>query len=207
MPRPDRSGTVVFLPGFMASATSYGRLLDPIEAAGFHVLVPQLYRRGLATLLGRVSVAAEVQAAVETVATMDGPVVLGGHSRGGQAAWRAAGLAPVAGLILVDPVDGEGRPPSGPTSTKTAARFSCPSLIVGAGVAGPCAPAAVNYRQFAAATPAARLEVVDDMGHADILDGRARSLGRRLCGGGADPDRARARCAEILLDFVDGVLA
>ena len=51
--------------------------------------------------------------------------------------------------------------------------------------------------------------MVTDLGHADILEGRARSLGRRLCGGGRDPDRARdavtALLAAVTLNQLDDV--
>lgn len=40
--------------------------------------------------------------------------------------------------------------------------------------------------------------VVSDMGHMDVLNGRARAIGRRLCGGGTDPDIARSTVTEIL---------
>ena len=115
--------TLVFLPGFMGSAESYRELLTPVAEGGTTVIVPQLYRRGVAALLGRVSVAAEAEAAAELVRATalerpESAVFLGGHSRGGQAAWRAAGLlAPglPAGLVLLDPVDGEGRDTTTPT--------------------------------------------------------------------------------------------
>ncbi len=126
---------------------------------------------------------------------MPGPVFLAGHSRGGQAAWLAAGEADIAGLFLLDPVDGQGRRPQRDLSTRRPSAFPGPTWIVGAGISGPCAPVGANHEQFARATPQAVHIVVDDLGHADMLQGRARSLGRRLCGGGTDPDAARALCA------------
>lgn len=193
---------LIFLPGFMTSVDAYADLFESLVGAGVTVIVPQLYRRGVGALLGKVPVTDEAQAAANLVAQQPGRVVLGGHSRGGQAAWIAAGLVDVAGVCLVDPVDGEGRRPSGPVSTTVPAGFTCPALIVGAGVTGACAPQQVNYEQFARATPQAQVEVLADMGHADILTGRARSLGRRLCGGGTDPDHARGVCAALITAFV-----
>lgn len=198
--------TLIFLPGFMSSAQAYSDLLNPVADAGISVIVPQLYRRGVGALMGNAAVADEARKAADLVAEQSGRVIIAGHSRGGQAAWLAAGLAAVAGVCLIDPVDGEGRRPSGPTSTAQPAGFECPALIVGAGVTGACAPRGVNYEQFARVTPQAHVEVITDMGHADMLNGRSRALGRRLCGGGADPDRARAMCARLITEFAVGVL-
>lgn len=190
---------MIFLPGFMTAPKAYRDLLQPVAEAGWTVIVPQLYPRGVAALLGRYPVGAEARGAAGLVA---GRCVLGGHSRGGQAAWLAAGITPVAAVVLVDPVDGEGRRPSARTSTAVPAGFASPCLIIGAGIGGKCAPALVNHEQFAAATEQAEHVVVDDLGHADILSGRAQSFGRRLCGGGAHPDRARARVSTVILEFL-----
>jgi pimeloyl-ACP methyl ester carboxylesterase len=204
---------LVFLPGFLSAAASYRALLEPVAAAGATVVVPQLYPRGIAALAGRVPVSAEAAAAADLVrATVDErgtrSVFLAGHSRGGQAAWRAAGLLAAeglpAGLVLLDPVDGEGRRPTAPAATATPAAFSCPALVIGAGLGGRCAPGPVNHRAFAEATPHARHVVVRGFGHADLLQGRARSLGRRLCGGAADPDPGRAACSALLAAFLEG---
>lgn len=133
-------------------------------------------------------------------------VVLGGHSRGGQAAWRAAALMArdglPAGVVLVDPVDGEGRAPTGPVTTASPAGFGCPVLIIGAGIAGRCAPDGVNHRAFASAAPQARHVVVRSLGHADVLQGAARSMGRRLCPGRDNPDVGRAACSALVTTFV-----
>jgi len=248
---PER--VIVFLPGFMGSPESYRELLAPAVAHGAVAVVPRLYRRGPAALLGRVTVAAEAEGAAEVVRSVAAehpglPVILGGHSRGGQAAWRAASLLArglpadgsgrrsglpadgsgrwsglpadgsgrwsglpadgsgrwsglPAALILVDPVDGEGRSPSGPTSTRDAPPPACPTLIIGAGIGGRCAPDPVNHRVFAAATPACTHLVVRELGHADLLSGRGRDLGRRLCPGAPDPDPGRATCADLVDRF------
>ena len=207
-----RGGSVlVFLPGFMTPAASYRTLLEPVAAAGTTVIVPQLYRRGVAALAGRHPVAEEAAAAADLVRSTaarlpTAPVLLGGHSRGGQAAWRAAALLArdglPAGVVLVDPVDGEGRTSTGPVATASPAGFDCPTLIIGAGIAGRCAPDDVNHRAFAAATPQARHVVVSSLGHADVLQGPARSIGRRLCGGADHPDAGRAACSALVTTFV-----
>ena len=205
MLRRDTGGdrTLVFLPGFMTAASAYAALLDPV---GVSLVVPQLYPRGLAALRGKYTVRQETEAAVQLVAGLPGRVFLAGHSRGGQAAWLAAGVLGerVAGLCLVDPVDGQGRRPARDLVTRRCAEYTGPTWIVGAGVSGPCAPVGANHEQFVRATPEAVHLVVPDLGHADILQGRARGFGRRLCGGGQDPDRARALCSGLLTKFVAG---
>jgi pimeloyl-ACP methyl ester carboxylesterase len=130
---------------------------------------------------------------------------LAGHSRGGQAAWRAAQLlgGECAGLMLVDPVDGGGGPrPAERTSTAAPVALNCAALIIGAGLGGRCAPAAVNHECFAEACPTATHVVVPDMGHADVLTGRALRLGRLLCGGGSDPAAARRQVTDLMLEFM-----
>jgi pimeloyl-ACP methyl ester carboxylesterase len=212
-PGPD---VLVLLPGFMIAASAYTALAESVADAGSTVIVPQLYRRGFGALAGRAPVAAEAAAAAALVRRVaaDKPgarVHLGGHSRGGQAAWRAAG--PLAGgglpasVVLLDPVDGQGRRPSGPTSTAVPAAFTVPTLVVGAGVGGRCAPEGINHWQFARATPAARHLLVEGLGHADLLVGRGRELGRRLCGGGDDPDAARAVLAALINAWITAVAA
>ncbi len=206
---------LIFLPGFMTSADAYADLLLPVAEAGTSVCVPQLYKRGPSALLGKVSVSSEADAAAELVrdAARRNPgatVYLGGHSRGGQAAWLAASrLAPdlPAGLVLLDPVDGEGRNPSAPTSTASGARVVCRTLIIGAGIGGRCAPEPVNHIVFLAATPGASHVVVEQLGHADMLTGRSRDFGRRLCPGAHDPDPGRAECSALIDGFVRGDVA
>ena len=206
-----RESVLVFLPGFMTAASSYRALLEPVAAAGTTVVVPQLYRRGVAVLAGRFPVAREAAVAADLVRSTAAlhrttSVVLGGHSRGGQAAWRAAALLArdglPAGVVLVDPVDGEGRSSTGPVTTASPAGFACPLLIIGAGIAGRCAPDGVNHRAFAAAAPQARHVVVRALGHADVLQGPARSIGRLLCRGSDHPDVGRATCSALVTTFV-----
>jgi hypothetical protein len=204
----DGPDILVFLPGFMSPAESYCELLAPLADAGTTVIAPQLYRRDLDALRGKVRVGAEARAAADLVLDRAEPgirVYLAGHSRGGQAAWRAAGMlgeGVVAGVCLIDPVDGHTRRPKGPVSTRRAAGFTCRSMIVGAGVGGRCAPAGVDHRQFAAATPQAAHVVIEDMGHADMLSGVACTVGRLLCGGGEDPDAARRLCTRLITSFL-----
>jgi pimeloyl-ACP methyl ester carboxylesterase len=202
---------LVFLPGFLQGGSSYRMLLEPLTAHGFSVIVPQLYRRGPAVLTGRYSVEDEARDAAALVrgeagGRADTAVFLGGHSRGGQAAWRAANLLAgeslPGGLVLVDPVDGAGRAPSVPTAAREPVAFTCPCLVVGAGIGGRCAPEPVNHAVFAAAAPYARHVVVPTIGHGDILDDRAAANARRLCGGAPDPAPGRAAVTALLTDFL-----
>lgn len=202
---------LVFLPGFMQGATSYRMLLEPLTAQGFSVIVPQLYRRGPAVLTGRYSVEDEARDAAALVrgeadGRVDARVFLGGHSRGGQAAWRAANLLAgedlPTGLVLLDPVDGAGRAPSAPTASSDPVAFTCPCLVVGAGISGRCAPEPVNHDVFAAAAPYARHVVVPTIGHGDILDDRPAANARRLCGGAHDPAPGRATVTALLTEFL-----
>ena len=201
---------LIFLPGFMSSAGAYRALLEPVAAQGTTVVIPQLYRRGPSALIGRPSVIDEADTAADLVrrtalAYPTHSIVLGGHSRGGQAAWRAAAaLAPElpAALVLLDPVDGEGRQPSRATATSSGLRVTCRTLVIGAGIGGACAPTPVNHEVFAAATPDAEHAIVTELGHADVLSGRERSLGRRLCGGAANPEPGRAACSALIAAFI-----
>ena len=202
------SRTLIFLPGFMTSASAYLDVLQPAADAGVHIIVPTLYKRGISALLGRFSVVDEAKAAADLVrgtAATGQVVFLGGHSRGGQAAWRAAiELGPdlPAGLVLVDPVDGEGRAPSAPTATLSTP--ACDMLIIGAGIGGRCAPESVNHDVFAAAAPRAEHIVIEQLGHADMLCDRDRTFGRRLCPGADDPNPGRDECARAIAFFVAG---
>lgn len=208
------SDVLVLLPGFMIAAPAYAALAGSVADAGTTVIVPQLYRRGLGALAGRVPVAAEADAAIALIGDVQAErpgarFHLGGHSRGGQVAWlaarRPAGIGLPASLVLLDPVDGQGRRPVGPTSTAEPADLAVPTLVVGAGVGGRCAPAGVDHRQFARATPSARHVIVDGLGHADLLSGAGRRLGRRLCGGGPDPDAARAVTAALVSAWITAI--
>ena len=224
----------------MTAPSSFRALLTPLQDAGLEVVVPRLYRRGWRALSGGFSPVDEAVRARELVTSLrttrtSVPIWLGGHSRGGQAAWRCAemlatrdlgtsALFPpadrgeparacdsgdlvspaqdtptLAGLILVDPVDGAGRRPSGPDACARPASFDLPTLIIGAGRGGSCAPTAVNHEVFAAAAPTASHVVVTQLGHADVLSGPALRVGRALCGGGPDPVAARLRVSALML--------
>lgn len=207
---------LVFLPGFMADPAAYRALLVPLTSSRITVVVPQVYPRGPRALLGGVPPHTEAAAACDVVRQVARRpwlrrVFLGGHSRGGMAAAIAAemlhGTDVPVGLVLVDPVDGAGPRPSTKRVTAQALGFQGPALVIGAGIGGRCAPAPVNHDAFAAALPQAGHVVVSGLGHADVLDGRAASRGKRLCGGADAPEVVRGHVTALLGAFVDDPVA
>jgi hypothetical protein len=201
---------LVFLPGFLTPAPAYRELLEPVaESGAAQVRVPMFYRPGLPALLGHPPVreeAGRAAALVERLVAEGREVWLGGHSRGGQAAWLAAGQVAVHGLLLVDPVDGAG-PGSRASATSDPAPFTISPLIIGAGMGGRCAPEHLNHGRFAAAAPRRIHLVVPDCGHADMLCGRVGAAGRMLCGSVANPSAARATIAALVVAFMRGDLS
>lgn len=207
---------MVFLRGFMIPPSAYDALLAPVRALGVRVLAPNLY--GASALRGRFSAADEATAAIEFLrssgAGETGRVWWVGHSRGGQAAWVAAtrlwtevgrgasDVAPPAGLIVIDPVDGAGRRPRHRTVTASPATFPVAPLVIGFGRSGACAPEAVGYRAFLAACPSAEHVVMPDAGHADVLSGRWLSIARRLCPGGGDPAAVRSEVSGLIVERI-----
>jgi pimeloyl-ACP methyl ester carboxylesterase len=211
-PSAPAARLVLFFHGFMLSPTSYRTLLRTMAGDDTVIVGQRMYRPGPAALAGRPTAVDEAAAGAQL---LDGlrdefepaELWLAGHSRGGQVAWRAAGLRPVDGLVLVDPVDGSGPKEMRPTAAAVPAVFACATLIVGAGRAGRCAPEPVNHEVFAAAAPAGAVHViVPDLGHADMLDGRARQAARRFCPGHDDPDAARETVGALVRGFLDGTL-
>lgn len=208
----DSSRVLVFLPGFVAPAAAYRELLEPVASNGSYVVVPQLYRATPSVLAGRFTVAQEAARAVDLVDSLQRngvEVFLGGHSRGGQCAWRAASALqesgrPVAGLVLIDPVDGSGLRPKTDMATSSEAEFSFSTLIIGAGRGGKCAPEDRNHERFAARTAGAEHIVLADMAHADVMSGTFGWAGRRLCGSGpADGSRARREVSQLIVTYLD----
>ena len=86
-----------------------------------------------------------------------------------------------------------------------AAAMQPPAIVLGCEFGGHCAPAGRNHEVFAKALPTCTHTVVPDSGHADLLDGRLRTMGRLLCSRGSDPDRAREQLAEQVVVFLRSV--
>lgn len=200
---------VVLLPGFQTPASAYQDLAGAISAQGPTVYVPQVVRPGAKSLLGKPDVRTEAVRAAALVAAIrrdrrPAGVVVAGHSRGGLAAWLLAAHVELDGLALIDPVDAAGPRPRRPAYTLVPKLLPYQALIIGAGRSGPCAPAGVNHVAFADATPGCRHVVLPDLGHADILCGRWRSAGRRLCGGGGEPEANLQQVADLLAGVIRG---
>jgi dienelactone hydrolase len=205
---PER--LVVFFHGFMTTPTSYRTVLGALADERTVVVAPRMYRPGPAVLAGHPTATQEAAAGVSVVDEVRqsyGPeeLWLAGHSRGGQVAWIVARDTAPDGVIVVDPVDGGGRRSARLNATAEPATFASRTLVIGAGSGGRCAPDPVDHRHFAvAAPPGATHVVVDDMGHADLLDDRPRRAARLLCPGHIHPDLARRTVVELMRAFLDG---
>jgi pimeloyl-ACP methyl ester carboxylesterase len=199
----------VFFSGFMVSPWSYRSLLAPIVSDRTSIVAPQMYRRGPGSLAGHPSPSEEAEQGirlVEHVVATRRPdeVWIVGHSRGGQVAWRVAEHVDPDGVVVIDPVDGAGRHPTALAAAAEPATFTARTLVVGAGLGGRCAPAAVNHQYFAAAAPPGSTHVViPSMGHGDVLDDRPAWASRLLCGGSADPRHERSTVATLVARFVE----
>lgn len=175
----------MFVHGFLGHPRDYATMLTHVASHGIGVLAPVGHRRGPTALRGTFTPrdeAARVAPIMDTV----GDSAVGGHSRGGQVAWLVAAGTPVEAVVAVDPVDGTRRSGTDPDVTRSPATWTAPTLVIGAAVGGRCAPDGRNHAAFAAAAPAGSRHVLVPMGHADLLDGRMRTIGRWLCPGVRD---------------------
>lgn len=209
---------VVFQHGFMVRNENYTTILTHLASHGFVVVAPQMYEPTLAALLGRVKFTDEAALATELLDWLPGglPDVLGytpatdrlglaGHSRGGMVAWLAARANPqrVLAIAGVDPVGRSGGPPKEQGNSAQASSTSPPpALIIGAELAGSCAPTGYNHEQFYAAsgTPAWRV-VMTGAGHADMLDESEARLASLVCESGHDRPTTRLLTAGLLVAF------
>lgn len=204
----DADTCLVFVPGFILPPHAYATMLEPVAARVGRVVVPAPEASTFAMLAGRHTAAQQAEHVGRLAHDLgrDGTdVILGGHSRGGFVAWLTArAIAPdlePAGLVLIDPVSGDGGPRKAPDPLPSL-DLACPSLIVGCGTGGRCAPADRNHDVFAAALPGGRHTVVADCAHADVLDGLSARLGGLLCGHSRDRPRARDAVTRTMIDFL-----
>ena len=85
--------TIVLVHGAFADSSSWDRVIDPLSRAGHPVIAAANPLRGLA---------ADAAAVTDLVATVDGPVVLAGHSYGGAVISNVdADAGDIAGLVYV----------------------------------------------------------------------------------------------------------
>jgi len=85
--------TIILVHGAFADSASWDRVIDPLARAGHPVIAAANPLRGLATDAAAVS---------DLVSTVDGPVVLAGHSYGGAVISNVdAGAGDIAGLVYV----------------------------------------------------------------------------------------------------------
>lgn len=215
---PGRYPVVVFQHGFITRNDAYSEVLRHVAGHGFVVVAPQMYEPGLAALLGHPTAAEEALGVAHVLEWL--PAGLGtalgyepetarlglaGHSRGGKVAWLTLAADPLRAQAIagIDPVDGTG----GPFGNQARAvagpfTFSLPTLVIGTGLGGDCAPAGDNHEQFYAAsrTPAWHV-VVPCAGHADMLDEATAVLAGALCPGGSDRAGMRRLTAGLLVAF------
>jgi len=213
---PVESGTypvVQFQHGFTADIRTYDTMLSHVASHGFIVVAPQIYPAD-GIPLGKPTAADEAlgaeavarwsldhAAAVVGSADDGGALLLTGHSRGGKVAWLTAlgGRVPVLLLVGVDPVDGRGSflLSAQPEALPTVVAEGPPSVIIGMGLAGPCAPQGDDYRHFFDRTPSpSTLFVVSGHAHGDMLDDEVDS--GPLCGTGPARAAARATVAGVM---------
>jgi len=85
--------TIVLVHGAFAESASWDRVIEPLEAAGHHVIAAANPLRGLASDAAAVS---------DLVRTVDGPVVLAGHSYGAAVTSNVdADAGDIVGLVYV----------------------------------------------------------------------------------------------------------
>ncbi|MEN9621112.1 MAG: hypothetical protein RL499_1305 [Actinomycetota bacterium] len=96
---------IVLIPGFWLTADSWGTVAHDLETAGHtvHALTLPGKRPGDTELAG-IGLRTHVDAVLEVVDRLDGPVVLVGHSGGGTIAWAVADARParIARVVFVD---------------------------------------------------------------------------------------------------------
>jgi pimeloyl-ACP methyl ester carboxylesterase len=103
--------TVVLVHGAFADSSSWDGVVDPLASDGHHLVAVANPLRGLAS---------DAEAVSDVVRSIDGPVVLVGHSYGGAVITNvAADAGEIAGLVYV----GGFAPDAGETANDLAAKF------------------------------------------------------------------------------------
>lgn len=220
-----RYATVSFHHGFLLRNRDYESVLSHLASHGFVVIAPQMYELGPDVLFGRFTAFDEADLAgrvLEWFAAHPGAVGapgvevdlsrlgIAGHSRGGKVAWRLLLNDPrrAQAVAGIDPVDGTGWPASNQGRVVSGLLdHGVPSLVVGLGRAGDCAPEGDNHVQFFAASPSPAWHVVaPEVGHGDVLDDAGANFFGPVCGVGAERESARRLVAGLMAAFFRGTL-
>lgn len=214
---------VVFQHGFMTLNSAYDEMLSHLASHGFVVAAPQMYPPGLRALSGDPSAQEEAELALEHIEWLRGtlptlapqadatsPVGIAGHSRGGKVAWLLVTDHPneFAGVAGVDPVDGRGGPRGNqPRVLDREFDYAFPSLVLGAGLSGSCAPEGENHVSFFDAVPSPAWHfLAEGYGHGDMLDPLFARLASNVCRSGRNPADMRRFTAGSLVAFFEFAL-
>ncbi len=223
---PDAPGTFAVVQlqhAFFGMNTWYDEIMRHLASHGFVVVAPQMYELGAGVALGNPSADQEAESANQVrewlgehlgeVAGVDadmGRFGLAGHSRGGKVVWLLLKADPSRGMAVagIDPVDGTGGPLGGQSRVLAGTlNFPFPSLVIGTGRGGACAPAGDNHMQFYAASASPAWHVVaSDYGHGDMLDEDAANAAALVCDSKSDREPMRRLTAGMLTAFFRATL-
>ncbi len=215
---PGTYSVIVLQHAFQITNHSYDQIASHIASHGFVVILPRMYDAGVGPLIGMPTAAIETERAAVVIEWIpsqidqlpnielnNARIGLAGHSRGGKVAFGVAdaGATRIAALVGIDPVDGTGGPGGNqPRVVDGPFDFDIPTLILGAGIGGACAPDGDNYLQFFDACPSPSVLVIaTDYGHADMLDEETASLAASVCPTNADREPMRRLTAGLLVAF------
>ena len=219
------SRAVLFLPGFMLSASDFAITSERLATHGFIVLTPS-FGDSFLNAIDHADLAAHSSAMLDWIVAeneqLSGPIWgsldasgfgIAGHSRGGKIALMTALQDPrIKAVYTLDPVDSIGGPfdttptPENPSVTpELIGDLAIPAGFLGAGKGGegfqPCAPAAENHEAYYDAANGAAVayhHVDPSAGHMDYIDSGAAGL----CTGGESPKEAREAGAKTLVAFM-----